>query len=336
MEQEKTVEAATTEPVVQAYVGIDVAKQKLDVAVRLSSGKWRTKVVANTAGGFAQLCTWLAGLGISYAHVCMEATNVYWESVAEYLADHGFKVSVINPLQIKKFAGSMGVRSKTDSVDAKVIGQFCLERSPAAWQPVSLSVRHLRALVARRDSLIDLRKQEQCRLETAGAEQVRRSIEDVMRYLDQQIRDIEAQIKKDVDDDPTLKQQSELLQSIPGFGPATVGAVLSQYGGELRFDKTRQAVAYAGLDVRLHESGSSVRGKPAMSKKGHSWFRRAIYMPAVTIMVRTDWGKAFSARLFAAGKPKKLILGAIMRKMVAIAYAILKSGKPFNQAMLAA
>jgi transposase len=92
-------------------------------------------------------------------------------------------------------------------------------------------------------------------------------------------------------------------------------------------------VAFAGLDTRHHESGTSVNGKPRLSKQGHSSIRRALYMPAVTVMSRTQWGKAFSQRLLAAGKPKRLILGALMRKIVAIAYGVLKSGTPFNPAL---
>lgn len=317
----------------QFLVGIDVAKAKLDAALKLPSGKWRSKVVANSAGGFAELRLWLAKQGVSCAHVCMEATGVYWEGVAADLADHGFAVSVVNPAQIKAFAGAMGVRTKTDTVDAKVIGEFCAKQAPDLWQPPSKSVRRLRALVGRRDALVDLRTQESNRLEVAADEEVRRSIEQVIALLDEQIKKIERQIAKDIDDDPTLKQQRELLDSIPGVGDKTIAMFLSHYGGELRFDKTRQAVAFAGLDTRKHESGSSVQGKPRLSKMGHSQIRRGLYMPAVVAMTKTPWGKAFASRLLAAGKPKMLILGALMRKIVTIAYGVLKSGKPFNPAL---
>lgn len=317
----------------QAIVGLDVAKAKLDVALRLPAGKWRTKVVPNSLAGFEQLREWLAKHGVSCAHVCMEATGVYWEAVASDLADHGFAVSVMNPAQIKSYAGAMGVRSKTDTVDSKVIAEFCADRAPTLWQPASKSVRKLRALVDRRAALMSLLGQEQNRLEVAATEEVRRSIEQVMSHLNDQIKQIEQQIRKDIDDDPTLKHQRELLDSIPGLGDKTIPVFLSHYGGELRFEKSRQAVAFAGLDTKLHESGSSVRGKPKLSKKGHSAIRGALYMPAVVAMTRTTWGKAFSSRLLAAGKPKMVILGAIMRKIVMIAYGVLKSGMPFNPAL---
>jgi transposase len=317
----------------QAVVGIDVAKAKLDVALKQPPGKWKTKVVANTAAGFEELRSWLAKHSVSSAHVCMEATGVYWEGVAQDLADHGFELSVINPAQIKAFASALGVRTKTDSVDAKVIAQFCASQAPARWQPPSKSVRRLRALVSRREAMVELRVQEMNRLEVAATDVVRRSIEQVMSTLNEQIAAIEREIAKDVDDDPTLRQQRELLASIPGVGDKTIANFLSHYGGELRFQKTRQAVAFAGLDTRQHQSGSSVHGKSRLSKAGHSSIRRALYMPAVVAMTRTTWGKAFAQRLLAAGKPKKLILGALMRKLLAIAYGVLKSGKPFNPAL---
>jgi transposase len=332
MEQEMTTPMASEEAR-RAIVGIDVAKAKIDVALKLPAGKWKTKVVANNPAGFVELRSWLAKHGVHCAHVCMEATGVYWERAAEDLADHGFAVSVINPVQIKKFAGALGVRTKTDEVDAKVIAQFCATTAPRLWVQPAKSVRRLRALVGRREALVDLRTQEVNRLEVAATEEVQRSIEAVLSHLDQQIKEIERQIKNDVDNDPTLRDQRELLASIPGFGDRTAAMFLAHFGGELRFAKTRQAVAYAGLDTRRHESGTSVHGKPRISKMGHGEIRRALYMPAITAMCRTAWGKAFAGRLLAAGKPKKLILGALMRKMVAIAYGVLKSAQPFNPAI---
>lgn len=317
----------------EAIVGIDVAKEKLDVALRVKSGKWKTKTVANKPAGFETLRAWLAKHGVLCAHICMEATGVYWEAVAEDLADHGFAVSVVNPKQIKSTGEALGIRSKTDEIDAKLIGEFCAMRNPPLWQAPSATVRRLRALVARRDALIELRTAEGSRLEVTSVVDVRQSIEQTIAHLEQQIVQIEKQIRQDIDDDPTLKGQRELLTSIPGVGDATAAKLLSHFGGTLRFGSSRQAVAYAGLDVRKHESGSSVRGRSKMSKKGHSDVRGALYMPAVVAKNRTPWGRAFAERLLAAGKPPMVVVGALMRKLVAIAYGVLKSGVPFNPAL---
>jgi transposase len=310
-------------------VGLDVAKAKIDVCLRLSTGKWRSKVVANSVAGFQELAAWLGQHGAIRAHVCMEATGPYWEDLAEHLSDAGHAVSVVNPAQIKAYGAALGVRSKTDAADARLIAQFCAAQPPALWQAAPPAVRQLKALVARRQALIDPRTQEANRLQVAH-DSVRPSIQCVLALLQEQIGQIEQRIGQHMDDDPTLRAQRELLDSVPGLGDVTIPVLLSHYGGPARFATAKQAVAFAGLDVRHHESGSSVRARPRLSKPGNSSLRKAMYMPALVSMRLTPWGKAFASRLSAAGKPKMVILGAIMRKLVQIAYAILRSGKPFD------
>ena len=149
-------------------LGIDVAKAKLDCALRLTSGKFRHKVVDNTPAGFKALDDWLAKEGATALQVCMEATGTYWEAVAEHLAERpAATVSVINPAQIKAFGASRMVRTKTDKVDAKLIAQFCAERTPAPWQAPTPAEKNLRALVLRLDALQVMRTQESNRLEVA-------------------------------------------------------------------------------------------------------------------------------------------------------------------------
>ena len=317
-------------------VGIDVSKEKLDVALLREQGKFRDKVVANTRKGFEELRAWLAKQGVTGAHVCMEATGSYWEELAEFLVDAGFEVSVVNPALIRKYSESLGERSKTDRIDARVIAKFCAERRPEAWQAPSKAVRNLRALVRRREALVELRTEELNRRDSASEPRVLESIEKVIAHLDEQIARIDKQIRDHIDDDSTLKEQRKLLQTVPGIGKVVSAMLLSYYGGELRFATSNQAVAFAGLDTSRRESGTSVRSKPRMSKKGHSNIRGTLYMPAVVAMTRTAWGKAFSSRLAKAGKPPMVIIGAVMRKLVAIAYGILKSGQSFNPALHAA
>lgn len=316
----------------KSILGIDVAKAKLDVALQLVDGKIRSKVVDNTPQGFAVLSTWLNKYGVTDLHVCMEATGIYWEAVAEFLADAGHKVSVINPAQIKAFGAAELVRTKTDRVDARLIARFCMAQHPEPWQAPSPAIRELRALVARRDALNAMRTQESNRLLVAR-EAVRAGIETHLAYLEKAIAEIDAVLRQKIDDDPSLKEQRALLDSVPGLGDKTIPVLLSYYGGAPRFDNAREAAAFAGLDPRQHESGSSVRGKPRLSKVGHAPLRRALYMPAMVATTRTVWGRAFRDRLAAAGKPPMLILGAMMRKLVHVAFGVLKSGKPFNPAL---
>jgi len=316
-----------------SHLGIDVAKAKLDCALRLTDAKIRHKVVKNTPEGFEQLLLWLRKQGAESIHVCMEATGMYWEAVAEYLAGlQEATVSVVNPAQIKAFGASQLVRTKTDRVDAKLIAQFCCERTPAPWQAPSAAEQALRALVLRLDALQNMHTQESNRLQVARPA-VRESIAEHLAWLDGQIKTLIQAINEHIDNDPGLHDKRRLLESIPGVGERTVAVLLAFYADPTRFGNARQAVAFAGLDPRQHESGSSVKSKPRLSKIGHSFLRKALYMPAMVTLYRTTWGAVFRERLAHAGKPNMLIIGAMMRKLLHVAYGVLKSGEPFDSTM---
>jgi transposase len=310
-------------------LGIDVAKAKLDVALRLADGRYRSKVVDNSPAGFAQLSHWLHKHEVVALHACLEATGTYWEAIAEYLADGGSTVSVVNPAQIKAYGAAAMVRTKTDKVDARLIAEFCLAQQPEPWQAPPPAIRELRALVARRDALVVMRTQESNRLLVAR-DAVREGIQAHLGYLEQAIAAIEATLRQKIDDDPGLKEQWALLESIPGLGEKTIPVLLSYYGGPARFTQAKAAAAFAGLDPRQHESGTSVRSKPRLSKVGHGALRKALYMPAMATLYHTAWGTHFRCRLAAAGKPPMLIIGAMMRKLVHVAFGVLKSCKTFN------
>jgi transposase len=314
------------------HLGIDVAKAKLDCALRTPDGKFKAKVVANDPEGFQALIAWLSKQGATTVHVCLEATGIYWEAVAESLAAHGMTVSVVNPAQIKAFGASRRVRTKTDKVDARLMAEFCAERSPAPWRAPSPGEQALRARVLRLEALQTLRTQESNRLAVAR-EAVKPGITEHIAWLDKQIDALKKEIHTHLDNDPTLKDKQALLESIPGLGERTIATLLAFYADVERFGNARRAVAFAGLDPRQHESGSSVKGRPRLSKVGHAFLRKALYMPAMVALYKTAWGKRFRERLAAAGKAPKLIIGAMMRKLVHVVFGVLKSGKMFNPAL---
>ena len=318
----------TTTTTSKLYLGIDVSKAKLDCALALKD-KYRNKVFVNTATGFSELSAWLAKHADVPVHVCMEATGVYWEAAAEYLADAGHVVSVINPALSKAHGQSLGLRNKTDAVDARLLANFCREKQPAAWTAPSESERKLRALVLRHQSLVEMQTQEKNRIQVAR-ESVHDSLQTHLTWLGEEIKRIEQAITQTLDDDPDLRIKRELLDSIPGLGERTIAILLAFDVGRERFDSARQFVAFAGLNPRHYESGSSVRAKPRMSKVGHAFLRKALYMPAMVTIYKTAWGKAFRQRLHANGKPPKLIIGAMMRKLAQVAFGVIKSGKPFD------
>jgi len=309
-----------------------VAKAKFDVALLLPTGKFKSKVFTNDASGFGKLDAWLSKQSVERMHACMEATGVYWEALAEHLADAGHQVSVINPARIKAFGTSQGIRTKTDKVDARLIATFCERNNPEPWQAPSAALRALRALVLRRQALDTMRTQE-CNRRAVAHVAVRDSIDTLIAGLDAQIAEVEKKILELIKQDPDLREQFKLLDSVPALGKKTIALLLSYFSEHERFAKANKASAFVGLNVQLHQSGSSVNARPRLSKIGHSAARRALYMPAVVAMSKTAWGKAFAARLSAAGKPNMVIIGALMRKLVHIAYGVLKSGKPFNPSL---
>jgi transposase len=314
------------------HLGIDVAKTKLDCALRLPNGKFRTKLIANSAAGFSQLTDWLTSHQATPVHLCMEATGIYWEAIAQYLVTAGLTVSVVNPAQIKAYGASRLTRSKTDAVDARLIADFCAERQPEPWQAPSQEEITLRALVLRLEALQTMRTQESHRLEVAR-EAIQDDIQQHLDWLDNAIKQLIKTIDEHIDQHPDLQEKRELLDSIPGIGERTSAIILAFYADTDRFANSRQAAAFAGLDPRHYESGSSVKGKPRLSKIGHAFLRKALYMPAMVTLYKTAWGKDFKDRLTGAGKPPKLIIGAMMRKLVHVAFGVLKSGKAFDPAL---
>lgn len=310
-------------------LGIDISKLKFDVALMIAGKVKKTHIFENAPDGFTALGNWLVKQGITSVSACMEATGCYGDALATFLYDQGCKVSVVNPAQIKSFSGAQLKRAKTDKADAKLIAQFYQQMSPDHWTPAPQHVRELQALVQRLSSLNQMEGQEQNRLDTAAAV-IRPSIATVLATIKAELKTVEALIHDHIDRHPDLREQSELLNSIPGIGKATIARILAFIGDVLRFKHAKALAAFVGLNPTVHQSGSSVRGKPHLSKKGSSVIRKALYMPAIVARRYNPVIKEFADRLKKAGKPNMVIIAAVMRKLLHIIYGVLKSGMPFD------
>lgn len=316
-----------TEPV----LGIDIAKLKFNVCLIKTSGKRKHKVFPNNATGFEQLRQWITMQGVEQMHACLEATGTYGEALSLCLHEAGHTVSVINPAAIKAFAGSRLSRTKTDRGDAELIARFCLAQAPPAWTPLPPEVRELQALVRRLESLIEMRVMEENRLSSGIAvEAVRRSVEEHLSYLKQEIERTEGLIRKHINDHPGLKRQSQLLDSIPGIAATTAALLLSEITDITQYRSARQVAAYAGLVPRERRSGSSVRGRARLSKIGNARLRHALYFPAITALRCSPFFQSWAKGLQERGKSKMSVICAVMRKLVHLAYGVLKTGKPFD------
>jgi len=307
-------------------LGIDAAKKKLDVAL-MFDGKVLLKKFDNMPKGFKLLAGWLASLHIEQVHACLEATGPYSEAVAEFLHESGHRVSVVNPFRIKSFANSDLQRNKTDEADARTIAAFCLAKDPDDWQPVAPEIKQLRDLTRRIEALERMLGVEKNRLEMAPAA-TRPSIDRMIDNLSKEIDAVQRLIKDHINKHPDLKQQSELLQTIPGIGEKTARLLLGEI--EFRgFDSARALAAHAGVTPRRFQSGSSLN-RTQLSKLGNGRIRKALYFPAIVAVKCNEVIKLFAQRLSRNGKTPMQIVCASMRKLLHIAFGVIKHSRPFD------
>lgn len=313
-----------------AILGIDIAKAKFDVAL-LRGERCRYHAFANNPHGFAELLQWLAGQQVQTVQACLEATSTYGQALATFLHTRGHSVSVVNPLQIKAFAQSELRRTKTDKVDAGLIARFCRALSPRPWAPPEAGLSELQALARRLEALKAMQTQETNRLGVPGLPPaVQGSIRAVLAALAAQIAAIERQVDEHLDQHPDLKEQCDLLDSIPGVGHTSAILLRTELGNPADYASGGQVAAQAGLVPAQRLSGSSVRGRAYLSKRGNARLRKGLYWPAITAMRKIPRFREFAQRQRSQGKKVLVIIAALMRKLVELAYAILKKGQPFD------
>lgn len=312
-------------------VGIDVAKHSFDIATLQINGKFRTKgKLSNDAQGFQVLQRWLSEHAQPDAWIVMEATGTYHEPLAEHLHGLGYRICVMNPARIASYAKSELQRVKTDRVDAKLLASYGYRHVDQlrAWQPDPPALRRLRALVRRLQDLKEIEQMERNRLEVSDAS-VQDSIRTLLGHLEGQIAETLRAIREHIDDDPDLRGRRDLLVSIDGIADRTAALLLAELGDPLRFEDAQAVVAFAGLNPMLQQSGRH-EGRVRISRLGSARLRAGLYMPAIVAMTHNPAIKALSDRLRARGKSGKQIICAAMRKLLHIAYGVLKSGECFD------
>ena len=309
-----------------AILGIDVSKKKLDVAL-MFNGRTLKKKFNNSPKDFKLLQGWLMSLRIERVHACLESTGTYGEAVAEFLHEKGHCVSVVNPLRIKGYANADLKRNKTDPADALLIADFCLVKNPREWQPMPAQVKQLQALTRRIEALDQMLIAEKNRLDVAPKE-VRTSVRRMIRTLETEIKNVHRLIKEHIDNHPDMKQQNDLLLTIPGIGQKTSQLLL----GELefrKFDSARAVAAQAGLTPRKDQSGTTLN-RSRLSKVGNGRIRKALYFPAIVAVQHNQTIKQFASRLSQRGKTSMEVICAAMRKLLHIAFGVIKNNRPFD------
>jgi transposase len=308
-------------------LGVDVSARWFDVARAAEVRRF-----AAGPDGIAACLAWLAELG-EPARVGMEATGTYHLPLATALHAAGHTVLVCNPLSIARYAQAVLARTKTDAADARRIARFCAAHDVVPWTPAPPAQQRLRALVSTRATLVQeqlrLRNRQHAAGDTACAELVAELQAPVLVAIAGQIARVDAELATLARADGGPGEQMRLLTSVPGLGPTTAAVLLAGLPLD-RLHGPRQVAAYVGLCPRERSSGSSVRGSGRIGPLGPAHLRKALYMPAVVAMRCNPVLRVFAERLRAAGKRPKVVITAVMRKLLLLAWAILRSGAPFS------
>lgn len=319
-------------------LGIDVSKDKLDCALlrQSSPGHRLDKCVSNSAAGVNQLLAWLLRNDATAAttRVILEPTGVYHERATCLLHQAGCTVCLVNPARLRHYANAIGVVSKNDQIDAALLARYGATEPLTPWQPPSEAARLLTALLARREALcIDIQRESnrlekaQCAMDTPKV--VTTSIIKTRTFLQKELAALDAKIKQHIDNDPTLKHNDKLLQSINGVGPRVAAGMNALMSSKV-FTNAEALACYIGLNPVEHQSGSSVRGRTTLSKRGSARMRKLLYLPAVTATKCNPQVRDVYTRLIARGACKMSALGAAMRKLAHLCFGVLHSGKPYD------
>lgn len=308
----------------QTFIGIDVAKDRLDVHVRPSNEAF---AVTRDDAGLAALLEKLAPLE-PYL-VVVEATGGFEQTVAAALVSGGMPLAVVNPRQIRDFARATGQLAKTDALDAKAIARFAEAVRPEPRPVPDAQARALGELVARRRQIIAMMTAERNRRRQLSSQRLIKSVDRLLAVLQKELGDLEQEVGEGIRGTPAWRERDELLRSVPGIGDAVARTLIADLPELGRLDR-KQIAALVGLAPLNRDSGKW-RGKRT-TWGGRAKVRSALYMAALVASRHNPVLKAFYQRLLSFGKPKKLALTAVMRKLLTILNAMVRDNKRWQNA----
>lgn len=308
--------------------GIDCSKDYFDIAV-LKEGKVAFKGrFANNNEGFMDMLSHIQG-----SHVAMEATGPYYFQLAKFVYDSGIRISVVNPLVIRRFAQMRMSRAKTDKKDAMVIAEFVEMTSPKLWTPPTKAIQSIRNLETYLEGLKQRRHMLFNQLhafESSGTvgKLLYDEIKEEVGSYDKRIREKERQIEELIK--LHYAEMASNIRSVPGIGPRSVSMLIITTGGFRMFENYKQVISYFGLAPRIYESGTSVKGRGHICKMGMGQVRKVLYMAGISAIKCNKACKDLYERLRAKGKPYRVALIAAVNKLIKQVFAIAKSGKPYK------
>ena len=331
---------------VKQVCGIDVAQKELVVSLGrmyddLSLDIYAHKSFPNTSKGFVALLEWIKKLTNEAVEVgyVMEATGVYHESLAYLLHQQNRKVSIVLPNKISNYFRTLDVKTVTDKTASEAIARFGLERKLDNWKPPSPTFKKLRQLTRERDQLVQTRTaaKNQLHAEQAEAEPNKSSVARVKKqivFFDKQEQEIKTEIAALVNKDESVKKKIKWITSIPGVGLLTAATVLAETNGFELIRNKKQLTSYAGLDIKEKQSGTSVKGKPRISKKGNKYLRKAMHLPALAAIRSDGRFKAIFARLVSKHGIKMKAAVAAQRKLLELIYIVYKTENLYDKEYL--
>jgi len=318
------------------YLGIDVSKLKLDcLLLNSENDKRKAKVFENSSKGYTNLLEWLQKQEacIHETHVIIEPTGIYHEAAALALHDAGLGISLVNPARIREYAKGVSVKSKTDAMDSAVLARFGSKEHPTLWQPPTVEVRRLQDLITQRNAIAEDLQRARNREEKTKApllhERVKESIGRSIEHFEKELSALQKEIDQHIDNSPDLREKKALLLSIPGVGER-VSDEFTALIASRTFDCAEQLANYLGLTPVAHESGTSIRCRPRMSKTGPSHLRKLLYMPAIVAKQCNPHVKALYDRLIGRGKSKMAAIGAAMRKLAHLCFGVIQTRQPYE------
>jgi transposase len=322
--------------VIKQNVGIDVSKKDLAVCFvflydDLSKKIRGTRKFSNSEAGFKALLEWTGkkrdtGVPVEFT---LEPTGVYHENLSYFLNDKNQLVHIVLTRKAKRYAESLGTNSKTDKLDSKALARMGVERELEVWHPGSPVYRKLKTLTRERSSMIKMRVMVKNQLEAMNhsAFTNKKSIARLKRLvkeLDRNIARIEKDIEKEVDNDAELKSKIMKVTTIPGVGFLTAIIIIAETDGFALIKSIKQIVAYAGLDIKIRESGKW-KGKSKISKAGNVHIRKALYFPAYTSIRHSQNYKLFYERLLDKKDISLIAAVAVQRKLLGLIYTLWKN-----------
>jgi len=329
--------------IVKQVVGIDVAQKELVVSLGRMFDDWTpelygSKTFQNTQKGFMAMVSWVRKLteesgGIRYV---MEATGVYHEALAYYLDQEGYDITIVLPNKISNYFKTLEVKTITDKTSAGTIAMFGLEKKLQTWKRPKKIFRDLRQLTRERDQIVEERTMVKNQLHAEQAEAYSnpstvQRIKKRIQFLNQQETEIKVEIAALIKTDEPVSESVKLTSSVTGVGLLTSAIVLAETNGFELIRNKKQLTSYAGLDVIEKESGTSVKGKPKISKKGNKYLRKAMHLPALAAIRYDQRFKAIYARLVAKHGIKMKAAVAVQRKILEMIYTIYKTGLQYDK-----